>query len=100
MQSEAPVTNVSELSKTRYCVSLRGLVEGRSAFGTGGAGAFGTAFGCNDHEMWLLCCFCTVGSSLKRGGWRESLTAMAQNRPVYALDFVGFRGTTKISRRA
>ncbi len=36
-----------------------------------------------------------AGSSLEQ--WRESLAAIAQDRPVYALDFVGFGGSQKIA---
>lgn len=36
-----------------------------------------------------------AGSSLEQ--WRESLKAIAQSRPVYALDFVGFGGSQKVA---
>ncbi len=36
-----------------------------------------------------------AGSSLEQ--WRENLTALAQHRPVYALDLVGFGGSQKIA---
>jgi len=36
-----------------------------------------------------------AGSSLEQ--WRESLQALAQTRPVYALDFVGFGSSAKIA---
>ncbi len=36
-----------------------------------------------------------AGSSLEQ--WRESLSAIAQTRPVYALDFIGFGGSQKIA---
>ena len=36
-----------------------------------------------------------AGSSLEQ--WRESLEAIAQTRPVYALDFIGFGGSQKIA---
>ncbi|MEO0706660.1 MAG: alpha/beta fold hydrolase [Cyanobacteria bacterium J06649_5] len=36
-----------------------------------------------------------AGSSLEQ--WRENLTAFAQERPVYALDLVGFGGSQKVA---
>ena len=36
-----------------------------------------------------------AGSSSKQ--WRENLTALAQHRPVYAMDFVGFGGSQKVA---
>lgn len=36
-----------------------------------------------------------AGSSLEQ--WRENLTALAQYRPVYALDLVGFGGSQKVA---
>lgn len=37
-----------------------------------------------------------VGSSLEQ--WRENLTAIAQHRPVYALDLVGFGDSQKVAQ--
>lgn len=49
--------------------------------------------GTQDQAPFLL--LHGAGSSLEQ--WRENLTALAQERPVYALDLVGFGGSEKVA---
>ncbi len=49
--------------------------------------------GTQDQTPFLL--LHGAGSSLEQ--WRENLSALAQDRPVYALDLVGFGGSEKVA---